>query len=192
MNKMKINSRPLGLMLTVVIIAGVLLFAGANLSYAQSTYTAPDGRVHSIPAGYLQDSYGIFYNSSSNMFYNPLTGQYSTTAPAGPATTTASGAYEIPTGYTASQYGTYYNASTGMYYHPPTGFFSSTAPTGPVFAQTGTATTTPTSPTTPTTPGLPVTGAGGEATRDIAVLTLAGLAVIGGMAIILMSRKKVS
>ena len=116
-----------------VLMSSVLLLAGNSVAYAQSTYTGSNGTVYSVPDGFQPYSYGIYYNSTNRVYYNPVTGQFSSTAPLGPASVNSSGMYVIPAGYSSSMYGTYYSPSTGLYYDPATGFYSSIAPSGPLY-----------------------------------------------------------
>jgi LPXTG-motif cell wall-anchored protein len=142
--------------------------SGTGLSGA-TPYNASNGLIYSIPPGYqAYNSSGIFYNSSTGMYYNPFTGQTSATAPTGPASTTATGAFNIPAGYNVSAYGTYYSPATGLYYDPATGFYSSSLPSGPTYFSA--------SPSAGT-PGLPNTGAGGDFAATLAILAI--VAVLG-------------
>ncbi len=140
-----------------------------------------------IPSGYQPfGNYGAYYNSNTGMYYNPVSGQYSNIMPLGPASLNSSGSYIIPAGYTLSTNGSFYNSSTGLYYDPRTGFYSSTAPLGPVAAPVvvTTTTTTTTGGTTYYNPGLPNTGAGGEASTNMAFLMVTGIASIAGLTVL--------
>lgn len=115
--------------ITLVLSLGVLL-GGGSAAHADTSYTV-NGVQYNVPTGYQPYTQGTFFNSSTGMYYNPLTGQTSMTAPTGAGSLTA-GSYTVPTGYQFFNYGTYYNPATGTYLNPITGQTSQTAPTGPV------------------------------------------------------------
>ncbi len=162
---MKINTHRI--IMFVSVLAFALAISGSVLA---QTFTNGNGTVYNVPAGYTNYQYGIHYNSTLGMYYNPMTGQFSTTAPSGPASLNSAGQYIIPAGYNFSLYGTYYNPSTGVYYDPATGFYSVGEPAGPSYFGT--------------TPGLPNTGAGGNAALTATLLAITGALAVGGMALV--------
>jgi hypothetical protein len=68
---------------TAMLVLGALVFGG-NALYAQTTFTDSNGTTYDVPAGYQSyNSSGDFYNPSTGTYYNAVSGQTSSTAPAG-------------------------------------------------------------------------------------------------------------
>jgi hypothetical protein len=173
------------------LVLTIVLCSGASVALAATVYTSPTGIQYAVPAGYVPYSYGTYYNSATNTYFNPVTGQTSSIVPTGPVLTSSSnGLPTIPFGYSSSVYGTYY-ATNGVYLDPLTGFMSRTAPVGPVVVgrvapvtnSNGTAYYTVASPvsTTGGNPALPNTGAGGDAPMTIAILLASAVVLVSGV-----------
>jgi hypothetical protein len=158
------------LALVAFAVVGVTVSFSA-LAHAQTYYTSNSGVMYTVPSGFEMSSYGTFFNPVTKMYYDPLTGQYSSTAASGPAAMDVNGAYIVPSGYTSSIFGTYYSPITGLYYDPIDGFYSNSAPVGPTITNSITAPAV--------NPGLPNTGAGGDARGTVALLAIvAGIGVV--------------
>ena len=78
----------------------------------------------------------------------------------------------VPSGYQPYANGVYYSPSTELYYDPATGNYSSTFPTDDINS-------------TSTYPGVPNTGEGGNATENIAILSVTAIIAIGAAAYVL-------
>lgn len=159
----------------ILLVTALVFSLGVDVAFAQTTtgasvYGGPNNTYYNVPAGYASYQGPIFYNASTQTYFNSLTGQYSGTAPVGSASI-INGAYVIPSGYNPSVYGTYYNPSNGQYYDPATGFYSTTAPVGPSFYSGSIGGTV-------TNPGLPYTGEGGNAAWSLSLMVLAGVLVV--------------
>jgi hypothetical protein len=128
-----------------VLVALALMGTAVGTAFAQTTSS------FTPPSGYTQmGTSGIYYNSENKLYYNPVTGQYSTIIPLGPASM-VNGVYTVPSGYYQYSGGPYYyNNTTGYYYDPSTGFYSPTAPTN-----TGVSHTMAVSYNPATAPGTP-------------------------------------
>lgn len=172
----------------ILAAAALLFFAVSGTAFATSVYTAPDGGQYQVPTGYSAWAYGIYYNGSTGVYFDPMTGQTSTIAPKGPAATNYNGLYTIPQGYSSSAYGTYYGGSNGAYYDPRSGFYSYNVPTGPVYLGVNQAVAAAYNQGSPVyytiaatvNPQLPSTGAGGDALATIVLLIVSGLIAVGG------------
>jgi hypothetical protein len=172
------------MMATVLALA--LVLAGVSTAFAQSPSPSPSP--YTPPTGYsAYGSNGIFFNSSTGMYYNPMTGQSSMLVPLGPAARNINGSFIIPAGY--SQYATtsyYFSPSSGYYYDPTTGFYSTSAPmftgvTSQAAIAAGQGTGSGTGSTGGVyTPGVPNTGTGGDAGGTWALLALAAIALVSG------------
>lgn len=170
-----------------LLIAASAAFVGAGVTFAQTTTYMSNGTSYIVPEGFTALSDGVFYDSATSMYYDPITGQYSSTAPTGPAAMTALGTYSIPAGYIPYNYGAYYDPATDSYYDPSLGFYSSTAPVGPITESGSVAAATGT-----TNPGLPNTGAGGNAPETIVLLGLLGILTIAGIVLMIQNTPIVS
>lgn len=152
----------------VMALALTLVLAGVSSASAQTTYTPPSGFA-------MYGNNGLWYNASTGQYYNAKTAQVSTTQPGSPAMRDSNGAYILPSGFASfGNAGQYYNSTTGIYYDPSTGFYSSMAPVYTGVMSSGSV----------FTPGVPNTGAGGDASKTLAVLVMSVLAALTGAVVL--------